>query len=168
MHTHKEKEQCIFDHFSTHFTDQPSRDFTLNWQGLGIQRHDLQSLELPFTEQEVWAVIQDMAAEKAPGPDGFIGKFFKSCWNIVKGDVMAALEFFFTQHDRHFKQLNTAHMVLVPKKLNPENVGDYRPISLTHSVAKLISKLLATRLAGKLNVLVSRAQSAFIKKMHPR
>jgi hypothetical protein len=29
--------------------------------------------------------------------------------------------------------------------------GDFRPISLTHSVAKLLSKLLANRLAPELN-----------------
>jgi len=43
-------------------------------------------------------------------------------------------------------------------------VGDYRPISLSHSVAKLISKMLATRLSSDLDTLVSRAQSAFIKR----
>lgn len=129
-----------------------------------MQRHDLHSLELPFTEQEVLLVIQDLTAEKAPGSDGFIGRFFKSCWITVKDDVMSAMDFFFAQHDQHFKQLNTLHMVLLPKKLNPGNIGDYRPISLTHSVAKLISKVLATRLAEKLNILVSRAQSAFINK----
>ena len=43
-------------------------------------------------------------------------------------------------------------------------MGDYRPISLSHSVAKLISKMLATRLSSDLDTLVSRAQSAFIKR----
>lgn len=55
-------------------------------------------------------------------------------------------------------------MILLPKKLNLASVGDYRPINLTHSVAKLISKVLASRLSEKLNLLVSMAQSAFIKK----
>ena len=44
------------------------------------------------------------------------------------------------------------------------SIGDFRPISLTNSIAKLISKLLATRLAGCLDQLVSRAQSVFIKR----
>ena len=43
-------------------------------------------------------------------------------------------------------------------------VGDFRPISLSHSITKLISKLLAIRLSTDLDKLVSRAQSAFIKK----
>jgi hypothetical protein len=55
-------------------------------------------------------------------------------------------------------------MVLLPKKLDAETLRDFRPISLTHSIAKLLSKLLANRLAPFLNELVSRQQSAFIKK----
>lgn len=60
-----------------------------------MQRHNLQSLELPFTEEEVLPVVQDLAVEKAPSSDGFIGQFFRSCWNTVKEDVVAAMEFFF-------------------------------------------------------------------------
>jgi hypothetical protein len=55
-------------------------------------------------------------------------------------------------------------MVLIPKKKDALCLGDYRPISLTHSIAKIISKLMANRLAPVLNQLVSRSQSAFIKK----
>jgi len=40
---------------------------------------------------------------------------------------------------------------------------DFRPISLVHSFAKLVTKLLANRLAGRLDQLVSPNQSAFIK-----
>jgi hypothetical protein len=55
-------------------------------------------------------------------------------------------------------------MVLLPKKTDAKEIGDFRPISLIHSVAKNFSKLLANRLAGELEEMVSRAQSAFIKK----
>lgn len=40
---------------------------------------------------------------------------------------------------------------------------EYRPISLVQSVAKLITRTLANRLAGRLDQLVSPNQSAFIK-----
>ena len=70
----------------------------------------------------------------------------------------------YQQHDQHLKQLNNAHIILIPKKADPLCLGDFRPISLTNSIAKLISKILATRLAASLNQLMSRAQSAFIKR----
>ena len=53
---------------------------------------------------------------------------------------------------------------MIPKKSDARKIGEYRPINLTHSVAKIVSKLLATRLAPFLQHLISRAQSAFIKK----
>jgi hypothetical protein len=45
-----------------------------------------------------------------------------------------------------------------------DTVKDFRPISLIHSFAKLVSKLMTNRLAGQLQHLVSPNQSAFIKK----
>jgi hypothetical protein len=36
--------------------------------------------------------VMATAPEKAPGPDGFIGAFFKSCWEIVKQELVAAIQ----------------------------------------------------------------------------
>ena len=44
-----------------------------------------------------------------------------------------------------------------------ERVRDYRPISLIHSFAKLLAKVLARRLAPHMNDLVRHNQSAFIQ-----
>jgi hypothetical protein len=38
----------------------------------------------PFSEEEVKATIMEMPSDKAPGPDGFNGKFFKVFWEIIK------------------------------------------------------------------------------------
>jgi hypothetical protein len=42
-------------------------------------------------------------------------------------------------------------------------VKDFRPISLIHSIAKLVTKIMANRLAPLLPVLVPPNQSTFIK-----
>lgn len=54
-------------------------------------------------------------------------------------------------------------MVLLKKKQDAEQVKDYRPISLIHSVGKLFAKTLSRRLAPHLLDLVQPNQSAFIK-----
>ena len=164
VHSHVDKEQHIFNHFSKHFGPPEARSFTLDWERLGLPRHDLSVLEEEFTEEEVHAVVMEIATDKAPGPDGYIGAFYKASWGVIKDDLLAAVNFFFNQHDQHFQLLNTAHLILIPKKSDAQRVGEYRPISLTHSVAKIVSKLLATRLAPFLSRLISRAQSAFLKK----
>jgi len=112
----------------------------------------------------VWNTIKEMPPDKAPGPDGFTGRFYKSCWTIIKNDVMAAVHFLWTGNFRNLQKLNSAYITLISKKTNAVQVKEYRPISLVHSFAKLVTKILANRLAGRLDEMVSSNQSAFIKK----
>jgi len=124
---------------------------------------DLSELESPFSEEEVWKTICSLPSNKAPGPDGFTGKFYKVCWPIIKVDVMAAVSAVWSRKLCNFGVLNYAFITLLPKKDDATNIRDYRPISLVHSFAKLITKLLANRLAGRLDEMITPNQSAFIK-----
>ena len=108
--------------------------------------------------------MYSMPFDKAPGPDGFTGAFFKACWEIIKDDVMAAMNSLFTLNAQGFEWLNSASIILLPNKADATRVTDFRPISLVHGIAKIFSKVLANRLAPRLNSLVSNYQSAFIKK----
>lgn len=108
-------------------------------------------------------MIKDLAMDKAPGPDGFTGRFYKSCWPIIKTDIMQAIGALHGGDSRKLHLLNSAYMVLIPKTEEAVHVADYRPISLVHNFAKLITKIMANRLAAKLNSLVAVNQSAFIK-----
>jgi len=163
MVTHEEKAQCVFQYFNDRLGAQQARAVTVDWNQFELTRHDLQHLEAEFTEDELNATVPDIASDKAPGPDGFIGSFYKASWDIIR-DLLAAANYFYSNHDQHFNLLNNANIVLLPKKEDASTVGDFRPISLSHSVAKIISKMLATRLSSDLDTLVSRAQSAFIRK----
>jgi hypothetical protein len=52
----------------------------------------------------------------------------------------------------------------LPKTQDATALSDYRPISLINNFVKIITKLLANRLAPHMNDLVSHAQNAFIKR----
>jgi hypothetical protein len=58
--------------------------------------------------------------------------------------------------------LNLKNIALIPKVKNPTCVIDFRPISLSNIMYKLISKVLANRLKGILPYIISPIQSAFI------
>jgi hypothetical protein len=105
-----------------------------------------------------------MHKEKAHGHDSYIGIFFKECWSLIKDDILAAINQFYNMNQHDLQFLNQAMVVLIPKKYQPKNITDLRPISLIHSFAKLLSKLLANRLAPELKKLISHNQNAFIKK----
>ena len=47
-------------------------------------------------------------------------------------------------HVNNLHWLNSANIVLIPKKDGAEDVSDFRPISLIHAVAKIIAKMMAT------------------------
>lgn len=64
---------------------------------------------------------------------------------------------------RKLHRLNSAYMILIPKREDAQTVSDFRPISVVHSFAKLLTKIMANRLSPKLNSMVATNQSAFIR-----
>jgi hypothetical protein len=67
-------------------------------------------------------------------------------------------------HCGALEHLNSAQVVLILKVEIANEPKDFRPISLIHSFAKLLTKVLALRLSAYIDQLISSAQSAFIKK----
>jgi hypothetical protein len=131
---------------------------------LGWLPKDLSHFDLPFSEEEIQKVIMEAPKEKAPDLDGFIVLFFSSYWGIIKQDIIRVVHQFCCLNQQELNFLNQSLVVLIPKKEEPKFVSDFRPISLTHSFAKIITNLLANRLARQLNDLISINQTAFIKK----
>jgi hypothetical protein len=105
----------------------------------------LEDLSVPFTKEEIDSVVKTLPIDKAPGPDGFNGQFLKSCWHIIKEDIYQ-LCFDFYEGNLNLESINMGHITLIPKVSSPENVNEYRPITLLNCVLKLITKLLANRL----------------------
>jgi hypothetical protein len=71
----------------------------------------------------------------------------KKCWTIIKDNITTAMKNMFMLNSQGFELLNSANIVLLPKKEDAMRVTDFRPISLIHSIAKLFAKMLANRLA---------------------
>jgi mannosylglycoprotein endo-beta-mannosidase len=104
-----------------------------------------------------------MPIDKAPGPDGYTGNFFRACWDIIKEDMVVVFNSINNLRCANMSLLNSANIILIPKKEGAEEVKDFRPISLIHSVAKILAKLLALRLRPHMRSLISVNQSTFIK-----
>jgi len=161
---HEDKAAAVLEFYDNLIGTDCARGRSINLDALDSPSFGLDALDLPFSEEEVWNTIKELPPDKAPGPDGFTGRFYKCCWAIIKSDVMAVVHALWAGNFRNFRKLNSAFITLIPKKTNAVQVKDFRPISLVHSVAKLVTKILANRLAGRLDEMVSPNQSAFIKK----
>ena len=77
--SHEDKAAAIFDFYSNLIGADSDRDRTIDLDHLALPSHDLEALDMPFTEEEVWHTIKILPSDKAPGPDGFMGRFYKSC-----------------------------------------------------------------------------------------
>lgn len=61
------------------------------------------------------------------------------------------------------RSINGSFIILVPKIDNPQNMADYKPISLPNNSLELLTKLLANRLQTCMPHLVHKNQYGFIK-----
>ncbi|KAL1192896.1 Secreted RxLR effector protein 78 [Cardamine amara subsp. amara] len=115
-----------------------------------------------FSNNEIRTAFFSLPRNKAAGPDGYSAEFFRSCWSVLGPEVISAIrEFFITC--QILKQWNATTLALIPKISNASSVTEFRPISCSNTLYKVISKLLASRLQDLLPSVISHTQSAFIK-----
>ncbi|XP_057803511.1 uncharacterized protein LOC131018823 [Salvia miltiorrhiza] len=155
----------VVDFFSALFeeTNQEALDITSFEATIDEVVDDRQNTFLTRTpdEEEIKAAVFGMDASSAPGPDGFSGKFFQSCWDIIKEDIWKAVTTFF---ERSYLPVgcNSSIMILLPKKDVVSSTADLRPIVLSNFFFKIFSKILASRLGVVAAKCVSPNQFGFI------
>lgn len=153
----------MFDYYNDLLGKPFARQHRIDLTQLSLPRLDLDELAAPFMADEVTRIVRETPSDRAPGPDGFSGAFFKVAWGVVGTDVVRVFQAFWDLDCRSLNLINEAMMVLLHKTATPDGLRDYRPISLIHSVGKLVAKGLALRLAPFMHRLVRGNQSAFIR-----
>ncbi|RVW20280.1 putative ribonuclease H protein [Vitis vinifera] len=104
-----------------------------------ISQQEADTLELPFTEEEVHSALMGMNGEKAPGPDGFTGAFWQ------------------------FSQESQYHVSCpYPKKRRSGGAGGFQADQPSGRLYKLLAKVLANRIKNVVGKVVSSDQNAFV------
>ena len=122
-----------------------------------ISETDNEMLTSDFSKEEVRASIWGCDSLKSHDPDGFI----KSCWDILKKDVLATVKDF-AGYGKWSRGSNASFLCLIPKVENPQQLGEFRPISLVGCLYKIISKALSLQLKKVIGKIIDDRQSAFL------
>jgi Reverse transcriptase (RNA-dependent DNA polymerase) len=79
----------------------------------------------------------------------------------VSQDIFSLVQAFYN-NQLNLSKLNHACIVLIPKVAEANSINQFRPISLINCSFKIITKILACRLARILDKLIGPTQTTFI------
>ena len=112
-------------------------------------------------EEEKLKALFQMFPTKAPGPDGFPAHFFQRHWELC-GEEVTNIVIKLLSGREDVSAINETLIVLIPKVASPEEISQFRPISLCNVLYKIASKVVANRLKVILSEIISEEQSAFV------
>ncbi|KAJ9564448.1 hypothetical protein OSB04_000414 [Centaurea solstitialis] len=102
----------------------------------GIVNHRWWRNKIKEIKEAVWSCN----GSKALGPDGLNFNFIKQFWPILGDSMVAALQKF-ERTGNISKGCNVSFIALIPKKFDPLEISDYRPISLLGCSYKILAKV---------------------------
>jgi hypothetical protein len=154
---------AFVEYFSELFTAGPGTNLEtcIGHVAKGVTEEMNTELLKIFTKEEIGVAIAQMAALKAPGPDGYTAEFFQKNWDTVGDEVCTSIIEILNSEVMPY-DLNMTNIVFIPKTKTPACVTEFRPISLCNVLYKVLSKVLANRLKKVLPAIISPTQSAFI------
>ncbi|XP_026429066.1 uncharacterized protein LOC113325041 [Papaver somniferum] len=109
------------------------------------------------SDEEVKRAAFEIDPDSAPGPDGFVGWFYRYAWEIMGNDLTKAIQYcwrcgFIPQG------FNANFLLLLPKVNNAKKAGQFRPIGLMNFSFKVITKIISSRFGSLIQRIVSPQQ----------
>lgn len=133
-----EKKQNEFDQTTI---DMLNNNF--HSQTLAISKNH--SIIPPIKEQDVVDELGKLKNNKAGGPDGINAKTLKAA-KFELADIITHIFSLCLKHSIVPAQWKDANIVLVPKIKSPATANDYRPISLTSTLCKVLERIITKRM----------------------
>ncbi|KAH1064475.1 hypothetical protein J1N35_029462 [Gossypium stocksii] len=102
-------------------------------------------LDMPFSMEEIKETVWSCDENKASGLDRFNLCFFRKCWKIVQKDLFEMMAEFYKTSKLEIS-INSSFIALIPKNENPNDIFEFKRISLVSSLYRIMVKVLLRRL----------------------
>ena len=130
-----------------------------------LNQEEIENINRPITSTEIETGIKSPPTIKSPVPDSFMGEFYQTCreeltpillklfQNIAEGGTLP-------------NSLYEATITLIPKPdRDITEKENYRPISLMNKDAKILNKIVASRIQQDIKWIIQHDQERFIPGM---
>jgi len=121
------------------------------------------ALERPIAADELCSCIKAMRRSKSPGPDGWPVAFFQLAPELFAAILVRVFEYQRRHRGCLLDHQRTSSVTLLHKKGARSDPGNYRPIALMAVEVKVLSRVLARRLADVAPDLIHPSQAGFVK-----
>ena len=121
------------------------------------------SCEGKITSSECAKALETFQLNKAPGNDGIPVKFYKTFWSLISDPFIRCANECFEKGEMSSSQKQAVISLIEKKGKDRSFLENWRPISLVNVDAKIMSKVLATRIKNVLPDIIHHNQSGFVK-----
>ena len=148
------KANLFNDFFFNQFSESSKYDVDVNFSNREFH-------SFRFNILTVTNILKNIDVNKSPGPDGIAGIVLKKCASNLSHPLSILFDISFSTGQLP-SDWKLANVVPVHKKGDKSNVENYRPISLTSLVMKVMEKYLRDELYDKCRQFISDKQHGFL------
>ena len=121
------------------------------------------SCEGKITSEECFRLLDTFQTNKSPGNDGIPIEFYKKFWPLINDCFIRCANECFEKGELSHSQKHAIITLIEKKGKDRSLIENWRPISLVNVDAKILSKVIASRLKNVLPYIIHHNQTGYIK-----